>query len=294
MLPILDDLLTQSPSTSQTAMSYSVPTSGLEFSCLDYIRVAQPVQRTPELRRQNVGSFPVGTEISNRNQSFTFARSSVNGYQMPSISTSTMGIDADYLPHSVPVSQAASCRSSCAHSSHNSRLTLPAGLGAQELIQNGLLPQLETMQLMKPDDRKFKASVQLSAHETARKQIRQEKNKLAAAKCRNKRREFSKNLKEEHEVEEKRNSELKEEVARLTATIRRLHGLLRTHGCSMTTKQLEGVESRMRMAAKENTMEHHSRSTQHVSFQGCRLLSDETVSNWEFSDLLGMTCSTFR
>ncbi|XP_034433147.1 proto-oncogene c-Fos isoform X2 [Hippoglossus hippoglossus] len=89
--------------------------------------------------------------------------------------------------------------------------------------------------------RKGKAE-QLSPEEEAKKRIRRERNKMAAAKCRNRRRELTDTLQVETDKLEEEKSALETEIANLLKEKERLEFILATHkpACQMS-EELEAI-----------------------------------------------------
>ncbi|XP_065056801.1 jun dimerization protein 2-like isoform X3 [Rhopilema esculentum] len=69
-----------------------------------------------------------------------------------------------------------------------------------------------------------------------RRRVRRERNKVAASKCRNKRKEHIKHLMKESEELENRNSSLQNEINTLQSEIKQLESMLDSHRCSMSCK----------------------------------------------------------
>ncbi|XP_065056799.1 jun dimerization protein 2-like isoform X2 [Rhopilema esculentum] len=72
--------------------------------------------------------------------------------------------------------------------------------------------------------------------EEERRRVRRERNKVAASKCRNKRKEHIKHLMKESEELENRNSSLQNEINTLQSEIKQLESMLDSHRCSMSCK----------------------------------------------------------
>jgi len=72
--------------------------------------------------------------------------------------------------------------------------------------------------------------------EEERRRLRRERNKVAASKCRNKRKEHIKSLMKESEELENRNSSLQNEINTLQSEIKQLESMLDSHRCSMSCK----------------------------------------------------------
>jgi len=72
----------------------------------------------------------------------------------------------------------------------------------------------------------------VSADELERRRIRRERNKVAASKCRKKRKEHVKTLVEASEELEHQNNDLQGQISKLQAEIKQLEFMLDSHSCS--------------------------------------------------------------
>lgn len=72
----------------------------------------------------------------------------------------------------------------------------------------------------------------LTADEQERRRIRRERNKVAASKCRKKRKEHVKTLVEASEELELQNSDLQGQISKLQAEIKQLEFMLDSHSCA--------------------------------------------------------------
>ncbi|XP_058941815.1 activating transcription factor 3-like [Pocillopora verrucosa] len=72
----------------------------------------------------------------------------------------------------------------------------------------------------------------LTADEQERRRIRRERNKVAASKCRKKRKEHVKTLVEASEELEHQNNDLQAQISKLQAEIKKLEFMLDSHSCA--------------------------------------------------------------
>jgi len=79
----------------------------------------------------------------------------------------------------------------------------------------------------------FFAFMQLTPDEEQRRKVRRERNKVAASKCRMKRKEHVNTLRKAAEELETANSQLESEIAYLTAEREQLEMMLDAHVCTM-------------------------------------------------------------
>ncbi|XP_012559063.2 jun dimerization protein 2 isoform X1 [Hydra vulgaris] len=80
----------------------------------------------------------------------------------------------------------------------------------------------------------------IKLEEGERKKMRRERNKVAASKCRNKRKEHIKCLMKESDDMENKNVDLQTEISSLQAEIRELECILDSHTCIMKSKTKRG------------------------------------------------------
>eukprot|EP00794_Sanderia_malayensis_P020120 gene20120-22092_t len=76
----------------------------------------------------------------------------------------------------------------------------------------------------------------LTPEEEERRRVRRERNKVAASKCRNKRKEHIRHLMKESEELECKNSNLQNEINTLQSEIKQLESMLDSHRCNMSCK----------------------------------------------------------
>eukprot|EP00118_Oscarella_pearsei_P005390 m.24763 g.24763 ORF g.24763 m.24763 type:complete len:285 (+) comp28676_c1_seq1:2758-3612(+) len=133
--------------------------------------------------------------------------------------------------------------------SHSSWI-LPGGVQQGDLVRNGLLPQPSAVDLIRHEFNKTRR-LELTPEERQRRQARREKNKVAAAKCRIKRRDHSKQLKEDYEDLEKGNGDLHVTISGLLEEVEKLKEVLTSHQCMLGQEEKAALEEQMKAMLEE-------------------------------------------
>eukprot|EP00118_Oscarella_pearsei_P009294 m.52843 g.52843 ORF g.52843 m.52843 type:complete len:226 (+) comp34236_c0_seq7:3450-4127(+) len=95
-------------------------------------------------------------------------------------------------------------------------------------------------------------TLQITKEEVERKRDRREKNKVAAAKCRQKRRTHAGTVRQQYETLSKSNEELTLLIRNLESEVQGLQELLQAHKCQLSEEEREKIEKEIEGEAAEN------------------------------------------
>ena len=102
----------------------------------------------------------------------------------------------------------------------------------------------------------------MTTEELTKKRMRRERNKVAAAKCRLKRRTHAQTVRQQHEMLSKSNEELVRTIRSLESEVDELHAMLRNHACVLSDEKRAMVEKEIEDEVR--------RTTTIVMAEGCR------------------------